>query len=251
MIALGVPANDDEPVTTGATGATVAFRITGGDAVAAAAVLQDRLDAVSLAGTVRADSGEVLVDLADDSPANRRTLDGLTRPGRLAISDWEPNLVGDGPLSREAAGRLARRADGRRVVEHEGGWYVLEDKPALTNRDLAGAEQIIDPGAGEPSVALTFTKGGKTAFHELTRDVARRGADLAAPGVPAIETAHHFAIVVDGRVTALPFINFQEVPDGIDGESGTQISGDFTLQSARELAAVLDSGPLPGALAPE
>jgi SecD/SecF fusion protein len=52
-------------------------------------------------------------------------------------------------------------------------------------------------------------------------------------------------------VTALPFINFQEVPDGIDGESGTQISGDFTLQSARELAAVLDSGPLPGALAPQ
>jgi hypothetical protein len=50
VIALGVPANDDEPV---ATGATVAFRITGGDAAAAAALLQDRLDAVTLAGTVR------------------------------------------------------------------------------------------------------------------------------------------------------------------------------------------------------
>jgi SecD/SecF fusion protein len=137
------------------------------------------------------------------------------------------------------------------MVEHEGGWYVLEDKPALTNRDLAGAEQIIDPGAGEPGVALRFTEDGKTAFHELTRDVARRGADLAAPGVPAIENAQHVAIVVDGRVTALPFIDFQEVPDGIDGEGGAQISGGLTLQSARELAAVLDSGPLPGALAPQ
>ena len=246
VIALGVPANDDEPV---ATGATVAFRITGGDAAAAAAVLQDRLDAVALAGTVRAASGHVLVDLADDTPADRRTLDGLTRPGRLAIYEWEANLVGEGPLTREAAGRLAERADGRRMVEHEGGWYVLEDKPALTNRDLAGAEQIIDRGAGEPGVALSFTDEGKTAFHELTRDVARRGADLAVPGVPAIESAQHLAIVVDGRVTALPYINFQEAPDGIDGEGGAQISGGLTLQSARALAAVLDSGPLPGALA--
>jgi preprotein translocase subunit SecD len=248
VIALGVPANDDEPV---ATGATVAFRITGGDAAAAAALLQDRLDAVTLAGTVRAAPGHVLVDLANDTPADRRTLDGLTRPGRLAIYEWEANLVGEGPLTREAAGRLAERVDGRRMVEHEGGWYVLEDKPALTNRDLAGAEQIIDPGAGEPGVALRFTEDGKTAFHELTRDVARRGADLAAPGVPAIENAQHVAIVVDGRVTALPFIDFQEVPDGIDGEGGAQISGGLTLQSARELAAVLDSGPLPGALAPQ
>ena len=246
VIALGVPANDDEPV---ATGATVAFRITGGDAAAAAAVLQDRLDAVALAGTVRAASGHVLVDLADDTPADRRTLDGLTRPGRLAIYEWEANLVGEGPLTREAAGRLTERADGRRMVEHEGGWYVLEDKPALTNRDLAGAEQIIELGAGEPGVALSFTDEGKTAFHELTRDVARRGADLAVPGVPAIENAQHFAIVVDGRVTALPYINFQEAPDGVDGEGGAQISGGLTLQSARELAAVLDSGPLPGALA--
>ena len=246
VIALAVPANDDEPV---GTGATVAFRITGGDAAAAAAVLQDRLDAVALAGTVRAASGHVLVDLADDTPADRRTLDGLTRPGRLAIYEWEANLVGEGPLTREAAGRLTERADGRRMVEHEGGWYVLEDKPALTNRDLAGAEQIIELGAGEPGVALSFTDEGKTAFHELTRDVARRGADLAVPGVPAIESAQHFAIVVDGRVTALPYINFQEAPDGVDGEGGAQISGGLTLQSARELAAVLDSGPLPGALA--
>ena len=250
VIALGVPANDDEPV---ATGATVAFRITGGDAAAAAAVLQDRLDAVALAGTVRAASGHVLVDLADDTPADRRTLDVLARPGRLAIYEWEANLVGEGPLTREAARRLAERADGRRMVEHGRGWYVLEDKPALTNRDLAGAEQIIaiDPGAGAPGVALRFTEDGKTAFHELTRDVARRGADLAAPGVPAIENAQHFAIVVDDRVTALPFINFQEAPDGVDGEGGAQISGGLTLQSARELAAVLDSGPLPGALAPQ
>jgi preprotein translocase subunit SecD len=247
VIALGGPADDDEPATTGAT---VAFRITGGDAAAAAAVLQDRLDAVALAGTVRAASGHVLVDLADDTPADRRTLDGLTRPGRLAMYDWEANLVGEGPLTREAAGRVAERADGRRMVEHEGGWYVLEGKPALTNRDLAGAEQIIDPGAGEPSVALRFTADGRAAFHALTRDVARRGADQPTPGVPAIENAHHFAIVVDGRVTALPFINFQEVPDGVDGEGGTQISGGLTPQSARELAAVLDSGPLPGALAP-
>jgi preprotein translocase subunit SecD len=249
VIALGGPAGD-APV---AGGATVAFRVAGGDAAAAAAVLQDRLDAVALAGTVRADADEVVVDLAGEEAADRRTLDGLTRPGRLAMYDWEPNLVREEPLPREQADRLAERAEGRTVVEHEGGWWVLEDKPALTNRDLAGAEQVIDAGmgSGAPAVALTFTDDGKTAFEDLSRAVTRRGADLATPGAPAIANAQHFAIVVDGRVTALPYINHEENPDGIDGASGAQISGDFTLQEARELTAVLDSGALPGKLAPQ
>ena len=255
VIALGGPADDDQPV---ATGDTVAFRVTGGDAAAAAAVLQDRLDAVALAGTLRAEADEVVVDLADDTAADRRTLDALTRPGRLAMYDWEPNLVREEPSTLEQADRLAGRAEGRRVVEHEGGWYVLEDNPALTNGDLAGAEQVIEvameagtPGSGARAVALTFTDDGETAFENLTRDVARRGAELATPGVPAMNNAQHFAIVVDGRVTALPYINYEQAPDGIDGASGAQISGDFTLQTARELAAVLDSGPLPSTLAPQ
>jgi preprotein translocase subunit SecD len=98
-------------------------------------------------------------------------------------------------------------------------------------------------------VGLTFTTAGESAFHDLTRTVAHRGAGLAEPGVPSIESAQHFAIVVDGRVASLPFIDYAEVPDGIDGEVGAQISGGLTRQAARELAAVLDSGPLPGELA--
>lgn len=247
VIALGVAADDDERV---ATAATAAFRVTGGHADDAAAVIEDRLDAVGLAASVRADGGEVLVDLDDDTPANRRTLDNLTRPGRLAMYEWESKLVGDGPMTLEQATQVAERGSGRRIVEHEGGWYALEDEPALTNRDLAGTEQIVDPRTGDRGVALTFTPDGETAFHDLTRAVARRGADHAAPGVPAIENAQHFAIVVDDRVTALPFINYEDAPDGIDGESGAQLTGGLTLQTARELAAVLDSGPIAGTLSP-
>ena len=245
VLALGVPAGDDTPV---ATGDSVSFRMVGSDAEGTAAVLQDRLDAIGMTASVRADAGHVLVDLADDTPASRRTLDNLTRPGRLAMYDWEPNLVGEGPMSLQQATDLTERASGRSMVEHEGGWYVLKDTPALTNRHLASAEQIIDRATGDPGVALTFTDAGKTAFHDLTRDVARRGAALAAPGVAAIDTAQHFAIVVDGRVTALPYIDYEENPNGVDGEGGAQITGGFTSQTARELAAVLDSGPLPGGL---
>ena len=151
-------------------------------------------------------------------------------------------------MTQEAAGRLTERADGRRMVEQMAlGTCSRTSRADQPGSGRRGADHRT--GAGEPGVALSFTDEGKTAFHELTRDVARRGADLAVPGVPAIESAQHLAIVVDGRVTALPYINFQEAPDGVDGEGGAQISGGLTLQSARELAAVLASGPPPGALA--
>ena len=39
--------------------------------------------------------------------------------------------------------------------------------------------------------------------------------------------------------------NFRENPDGIDGSTGAQISGGFTIQSAQDLAKILQIGALP------
>ncbi len=55
----------------------------------------------------------------------------------------------------------------------------------------------------------------------------------------------YFAIVLDGKVLSVPYIRSQ-----ISGGKG-QISGDFTAESAQELAAVLQSGWLPYPLAEE
>jgi SecD/SecF fusion protein len=48
----------------------------------------------------------------------------------------------------------------------------------------------------------------------------------------------------------VPFIDFRQNPEGIDGASGMQISGDLTRESARQLAALLSAGPLPASFEP-
>jgi preprotein translocase subunit SecD len=61
----------------------------------------------------------------------------------------------------------------------------------------------------------------------------------SAPGCPASNSANCIlAIVVDGLVQSAPILQTR-----ISGPA--QISGSFTEQSARALAAALSSGPLP------
>ncbi len=52
-------------------------------------------------------------------------------------------------------------------------------------------------------------------------------------------------MVLDGQVVTQPIINFFENPDGIDGRTGAQISGNFTISSAQDLAEFLRIGALP------
>ena len=65
-----------------------------------------------------------------------------------------------------------------------------------------------------------------------------------------MEAVQHIAIVLDDRIASVPFIDFQETPDGIDGAAGVQIQGGLTSERTRQIAAILDSGPLPATLEP-
>lgn len=85
--------------------------------------------------------------------------------------------------------------------------------------------------------------------------IALLGADVAMrivselPGANPIEGAQHVAIVLDDRVVTLPYINYQENPDGVDGSSGLWIEGGLTPERARDIAAILATGPLAAAIA--
>ncbi|HET8953900.1 MAG TPA: hypothetical protein VFN44_25480, partial [Solirubrobacteraceae bacterium] len=98
--------------------------------------------------------------------------------------------------------------------------------------------------------AFDFTPAGQRAFGELTREIAHRGADRRQPGEDVIRASQHLAIVLDDHLATVPFINPQDAPDGIDGRRGAQIQGGLTLDRAREIAAILDAGPLPATLEP-
>ena len=73
---------------------------------------------------------------------------------------------------------------------------------------------------------------------------------LAADGVDENEARQHFVIAIDDRIVSTPFIGYREAPDGIDGARGAQVTSRLTEQRARQLAVILDTGPLPAALSP-
>jgi SecD/SecF fusion protein len=123
--------------------------------------------------------------------------------------------------------------------------------PEMTGRDLklSGTRADIDPQSSQPVVLMQFTNKGKKIFHKITQREAERGA-IACAGQrdqAAIQRcAQHFAIVLDGEIQSVPYINFVENPNGIPGETGAQIEmGGAGLGEAKDLALVLQTGALP------
>jgi SecD/SecF fusion protein len=125
-------------------------------------------------------------------------------------------------------------------------WYVLNDNPALTGADItnpvAGTQEN---GVGGPSVHFGFTGHGKSTFERVTRDISRRGENAIIPGRPKQEAFQHFAILLENQLITVPSIDFTKYPEGIDATTGSEITGNFTVSSAQNLANELQSGALP------
>jgi SecD/SecF fusion protein len=131
--------------------------------------------------------------------------------------------------------------------------YQPDDKedpvPELTGRDLRlqGTQQDFD--RGQPIVTLEFTDRGGDKFHEITRELARRGRTLALTlGVPEDERdaiLQRFAIVLDREIRSYPTIDY--IGDTADGIAGgrAQITGLGSIDEAKDLALVLQTGALP------
>ncbi|MBX5440070.1 MAG: protein translocase subunit SecD, partial [Solirubrobacteraceae bacterium] len=127
-------------------------------------------------------------------------------------------------------------------------WYVLNDDPALLGTDIKDPEQNFDNGpggTGAPIVTFDFTKRGRDIWQQVTREIAQRGQANQVPGADPLASAQHFAIVLDDELISVPYIDYQQNPDGIDGANGSQIQGGFTIQSAQNLADLLRTGALP------
>ncbi len=125
-------------------------------------------------------------------------------------------------------------------------FWVIQDNPALGGTDIRNPEQNFDQqGGNEPIVTFDFTDRGREAFQNITREIAQRGQDNALPGTDPSVGSQHFAIVLDDELVSSPTISYIEYPDGIDGETGAQISGSFTISSAQDLAKILEIGALP------
>jgi SecD/SecF fusion protein len=124
--------------------------------------------------------------------------------------------------------------------------------PEMTGSDLVLSGVNADFGqAGQPIVTLQFTNHGGNQFGKITKDEAQRGQtkwELA--GKPPISAqnnpyAQHFAIVLDQQLESSPLIDFQQFPDGIQGNNAEIDLNGSTIGDAKNLALVLQTGALP------
>jgi protein-export SecD/SecF family membrane protein len=93
----------------------------------------------------------------------------------------------------------------------------------LTGRYLKKSQLEFDQNTNTPYVALEFTDEGGKIFAELTKN----------------NIGKKIAIYLDGAPISIPTVR-EEIPSG-----RAQISGDFTIAEARELALRLNAGALP------
>jgi preprotein translocase subunit SecD len=110
--------------------------------------------------------------------------------------------------------------------EQPGQKYLIEKRVLVSGADLTDAQPGFDQRNSEPIVQFRFNSAGARKFAEATQ------ANVGKP----------FAIVLDNKVISAPVIR-----EPILGGSG-QISGNFTVQSANDLAILLRAGALPAPL---
>ncbi len=120
--------------------------------------------------------------------------------------------------------------------------------PEMTGSDLKlkGTRQDFDTTTNEPIVLMQFTNSGGKKFHDITRLLAERGRIVHNRIGGADESAfQQFAIVLDREIRSAPTISYKDNPDGIPGNSGAQITGIGSINEAKDLALVLQTGALP------
>jgi preprotein translocase subunit SecD len=104
--------------------------------------------------------------------------------------------------------------------------YVVKKQVLVSGGDLTDAQPGFDSRTNEPIVSFRFNTNGARKFAQATSE------NVGQP----------FAIILDNEVISAPVIR-----EPITGGSG-QISGNFTVQEANDLAILLRAGALPAPL---
>jgi preprotein translocase subunit SecD len=131
------------------------------------------------------------------------------------------------PIDQAQQGRVPAESEILMGSKSEGATpYLIERRVLVSGEDLTDAQPGFDQRNGEPIVTFRFNNNGARRFAAVTQE------NVGRP----------FAIVLDNEVISAPVIR-----EPILGGSG-QISGNFTVQSANDLAILLRAGALPAPL---
>ncbi|WP_072390269.1 protein translocase subunit SecD [Hyphomicrobium sp. CS1GBMeth3] len=149
----------------------------------------------------------------------------IGKTAKLSFHAVHPTVTAD-----EA--KLSRAPPGYRIyeaAEEEEGYqsaYVLQDVAVVQGDDLVDAQPAFDQQTNAPIITFRFNQSGARKFGNFSKS----------------HVGEPFAIVLDDKVISAPVIR-----EAILGGSG-QISGNFTVESANNLAIQLRSGALPAKL---
>lgn len=101
--------------------------------------------------------------------------------------------------------------------------YLIKRRTLLTGRYIREARVQIEQDTGMPYVSITLDSQGADLFEKIT----------------AANVKRRLAIILDNKVNSAPVIQ-ERIPGGT-----ARISGNYTMDEARDLAIVLRAGALP------
>ena len=193
--------------------------------------IRNRVDKFGVAEATITRQGEdrILIQLPGvQDPDRAKALIGQTGLLEFKLLDErtavEDALAGRLPDTSEVL--YQRRVD-RESKQEQKIPYVVQKRTLLTGAELTDASVQADPNSpGNWQVAITFSAAGAQRFGEITENNVGR----------------HLAIILDGSVYSAPRIN-ERIPGG-----RAVITGQFTVDQARDLAIVLREGALPAAV---
>ncbi len=166
-------------------------------------------------------TGEELDDLMEQTIAVfRKRIDGMGLTEPVIVREGEKRIRIELPGVKDA--QQAINAIGKTAQLQ---FATSEGEVLLTGADVKDAKVAINQKDNQPIVSLAFTPEGTQKFAEAT-------ARLSVNREPLF-------IVLDGEIISSPTVN-----EPISGGS-SQISGNFTVDSASELANLIRGGALP------
>jgi SecD/SecF fusion protein len=204
-------------------------------------VLRGRVDALGVAEStvVRQGENRILVELpgvTSDEEAQRAE----DRIGQTAQLSAHPVLTSLPTKPTEEQLAKAKKQGNEILPSDQGDW--LEVGPAvLAGQDITGADAVQPQNSVAYSVSLDFSGKGGNAWADVTGKAACN---------PVGDPKRRVAIVLDQKIITSPQVNEGVGCNvGIQGGS-TEITGDFTLAEAQDLAALIEGGALPLELKP-
>lgn len=166
-------------------------------------------------------TGQELDDLMDQTIAVfRKRIDGMGLTEPVIVREGEKRIRIELPGVKDA--QQAINAIGKTAQLQ---FVTVEGEVLVTGADVKDAKVAINSKDNQPVVSLQFTPEGAQKFADAT-------AKLAGSGQPLV-------IVLDNEVISSPMVN-----TAITGGSA-QIEGNFTVDSASELANLIRGGALP------